>query len=171
MSPDEHAALLAAREGDDEAGRRLVASHAASMLRTAWTVLGRYGGTEAEDVVQEALVAALTTLALPDGDVGAWLRAITARKALDAVRRTTTLRQESWDGQSADPATTSVPADVLAVRSALARLSPGDRAVLVLVELEGLTMQEAAAALGTSAMAVRWRAVRARRRLRAVLDA
>src|SRR5882672_6327292 len=78
--------LLAAREGDHAAGRSLVARHGPSMVRTARRVLGRYGTGEEEDVVQEAFVAALTTASLPTGDVGAWLRAITARKALDSLR-------------------------------------------------------------------------------------
>ena len=46
------------------------------MVRTAWSVAGRWDGGDAKDVVQEALIAALTTPALPRGDVGAWLRAI-----------------------------------------------------------------------------------------------
>jgi DNA-directed RNA polymerase specialized sigma24 family protein len=41
--------------------------------------------------------------------------------------------------------------------------------VLTLVEVEGLTMAEAARSLRTTTMAVKWRAVRARRRLRALL--
>ena len=44
-----------------------------------------------------------------------------------------------------------------------------DRAVLVLVEVEGLSMTEAAGSLGTTTMAVKWRVVRARRRLRTLL--
>src|SRR5260221_14250266 len=79
--------LSAARGGDEEAGRRLMQAHGSSMIRTAWNVLGRDGGNEAMDVVQEAFIAALTTPALPRGELGAWLRAITARKALDALRR------------------------------------------------------------------------------------
>src|SRR5258706_7447925 len=79
--------LLAARDGDHEAGRRLVSRHGPAMVRTARRVLGRYANGDGEDVVQEAFIAALTTGALPEGDVRAWLRAVTARKALDALRR------------------------------------------------------------------------------------
>src|SRR6185436_2965059 len=55
--------------------------------------------------------------------------------------------------------------DVLAVREALGRLSATDRAVLVLVDLEGFSMEEAATFLGTTNVGTRLRAVRARRKL------
>lgn len=143
--------------------------HGTSMVRTAWSVLGRYGGHEADDVVQEAFIAALTTTALPAGDVGAWLRAITVRKSLDALRvaKRTASQDPLETGGGTDGA--GSPDDVLAVREALGRLSPHDRAVLVLVDLEGHSMAEAAAALGTTNVAVRLRAVRARRRLSSLL--
>lgn len=174
FSSDRHV-LASAREGSEEAGRRLMADHGPSMLRTAWHVLGSYGGNDAEDVVQEAFIAALTTEALPHGDVGAWLRAIAARKALDAVRG---LRRRA-EGPLPDPAggeaelaaekDTAATVETLAVREALARLSPSDRAVLVLVDLEGYKMAEAAAILGTTNVGTRLRAVRARRKLSKLL--
>lgn len=164
--------LLAAREGNHEAGRALMAAYAPSMLKTAWRVLGRYGGSEAEDVVQEAFLAALTTPALPEGDVGAWMRAIAARKALDHFR-STRRRAEQQLGATEAPGTTqdetAARDDVLAVREALARLSAKDRALLVLVDLEGHSLAEAAEILGSTHVAVRLRAVRARRKLAALL--
>ena len=168
--PAELAELLAARDGDQAAGRELVSRHGASMIRTAWSVLGRYGGTEADDVVQEAFIAALTTSSLPTGDVGAWLRSITVRKSLDWLRQTKRRaeRQPDESGSPRDPAASDNPGrrdDVIAIRAALARLSPADRAVLTLVDLEGHSMAEAAEALGATRVATKWRAVRARRRL------
>jgi RNA polymerase sigma-70 factor (ECF subfamily) len=167
--------LLAARDGDDEAGRHLISGHGPSMLRTAWSVLGKYGGTEAEDVVQEAFIAALTTPALPRGDVGAWLRAITVRKALDQVRKrsgrgeTAPIEIGDESARLAAPGNPEAALDVLTVRRGLAMLSPTDRAVLVLVDLEGHSMAEAAQAIGSTRVAVKLRAVRARRRLARLL--
>jgi RNA polymerase sigma-70 factor (ECF subfamily) len=158
--------LDAARAGSEEAGRRLMADHGGSMLRTAWRVLGRYGGNDAEDVVQEAFIAALTTTAVPRGDVAAWLRAIAARKAVDAVRGAQRRAEDELVEVAAVPATD----DVLAVREALAKLSPSDRAVLVLVDLEGFSMEEAARVLGTTNVGTRLRAVRARRKLARQLE-
>ena len=173
---DDVETLLAAREGSHAAGVELLRRHGASMMRTAWNVIGRYGGTEAEDVVQESIIAALTTTALPHGDVGAWLRAIVVRKALDTMRQISRRGERSLETSEGplevdDPATERDSATaVLTVRRALATLSPADRAVLVLVDLEGLSMAEAAEALNSTTMAVKWRAVRARRRLRAAIE-
>jgi len=167
--------LLAAREGDQRAGRYVMSTHGPSMVRTAWSVLGRYGGSEAEDVVQEAFIAALTTPALPTGDVGAWLRAITVRKALDWLRRT---RRRGEQSLSETAPTAPEPSaggnldstlDVLTVRKGLSRLSTNDRAVLTLVDLEGRSMAEAAETLGLTRVAVKLRASRARRKLARLL--
>ena len=145
------------------------------MLRTAWSVLGRYGGADADDVVQEALVAALTTRALPHGDVGAWLRSITVRKALDWLRQTGRRAEQSLP----DPAESGVELQaagnpeaglhVLTLRKGLAQLSAIDRAVLVLADLEGHSMAEVARTLGSTRVAVKLRASRARRKLARIL--
>jgi DNA-directed RNA polymerase specialized sigma24 family protein len=42
--------------------------------------------------------------------------------------------------------------------------------VLTLVDLEGFSMAEAAQAVGSTVVAVKWRAVRARRRLRLLIE-
>jgi len=167
--------LQAARDGDSEAGRFLMSRHGPSMVRTAWSVLGRYGGREAEDVVQDAFIAALTTSARPTGDVGAWLRAITVRKALDTLRRARRRGERllsEIDDAGPEPTATDNPASVLdaiTVRRGLARLSAIDRAVLVLVDLEGRSMAEAAETLRSTRVAIKLRAVRARRKLARIL--
>jgi RNA polymerase sigma-70 factor (ECF subfamily) len=56
------------------------------------------------------------------------------------------------------------------VRSALGRLDPRDREVLVLRYLEGLTTDEIAAVLGVRSGAVKMRHLRALERLRGMLD-
>jgi RNA polymerase sigma-70 factor (ECF subfamily) len=174
FSSDRHV-LASARSGSEEAGRRLMADHGPSMLRVAWHVLGSYGGNDAEDVVQEAFIAALTTDALPHGDVGAWLRAIASRKALDAVRsagrRLERPLPDPEAGEAELPAAGSRAAmeETLAVRQALAALPATDRAVLVLVDVLGCSMAEAATTLGTTNVGTRLRAVRARRRLARML--
>lgn len=164
--------LHAARRGDHDAGRELVERHGPSMVRTAWSVLGRYGTAEADDVVQEALVAALTTPALPTGeDVGAWLRAITVRKGLDRLRRTARRREQplpepdAGGERMAARGTPEAVLDVLTVRKCLAALKPVDRAILVLADIEGRSMRETARLLGMSRVAVKLRASRARRGL------
>ena len=140
------------------------------MLATARHVLGRAGREEAEDAVQDALIAAWSTDALPTGDVGAWLRAIAVRKALDGRRRSRRLAEEPLPAEEeAGPAPGKDALAGVALDRAFRDLSPADRAVLVLVEVEGFSMAEAARGLGTTTVAVKWRAVRARRRLRALI--
>jgi RNA polymerase sigma-70 factor (ECF subfamily) len=142
------------------------------MVRTAWSVLGRYGGSEADDVVQEAFIAALTTPALPrGGDVGAWLRAITARKALDWVRRSTRRRERPLPEAADVFVQASSAIDVMTLRAVLARLTPIDKAILVLADLEGRSMGEVAELLGLTRVAVKLRASRARRKLSRMLEA
>jgi RNA polymerase sigma-70 factor (ECF subfamily) len=167
--------LLAARGGDEEAARRVVARHGPSMMRTAWRVLGSYGSRDADDVLQDALIAALTTDALPSGDVGAWLRAIAARKALDELRRKGRRVEQPLPETDSEGPHPEAPdqlgghLDVLTVRRALATLSPIDRAVLTLVDLEGWPMAEAAKMLGLTYVAIKLRASRARRKLAGVI--
>jgi len=141
------------------------------MMRTAWRVLGRYGGSAGEDVVQEALIAALTTDALPQGDVGAWLRAIAARKALDEARRVGRRAEHAALDVERESTATGAVLEVLMLRQALAALSPTDRAVLTLCDLEGFSMAEAARALGLTHVATKLRASRARRKLARLLGA
>lgn len=174
--PDDLQTLLDARAGDTMAGSALVSRHGTSMMRTAWNVTGKYGSPDMEDIVQEAFIAALTTSALPTGDLGAWLRSITARKAIDSMRQTARRRERELpvpggpepELPAADRAET--PIATIVVRRALGSLSPLDRAVLTLVDLEGFSMSEAAQTVGSTVVAVKWRAVRARRRLRALIE-
>ncbi len=168
---DDRNDLLAVRDGDEAAARRLLSRHGSSMMRTAWRVLGSYGSSEADDVVQEAMIAALTTAALPTGDVGAWLRAIVVRKALDALRRSRRREEQPLtqvEGEGRQPTARDElggALDVITVRKALGQLSPSDRAVLTLVDLEGWPMAEAAKMLGITHVAIKLRASRARRKL------
>lgn len=62
------------------------------------------------------------------------------------------------------------PAD-LPLLAALAELDPADREVILLAGWDGLTAAQAGASLGCSAATFRVRLLRARRRLRARLDA
>jgi len=162
--------LREARAGDLAAGERLVQVHGASMMRTAWRVAGP---SDAEDAVQEAFLAALTTDALPDGDLGAWLRAIAARKALDGARARTRRREAPLPETKGETSRTDASARIdaaLDAQTALALLSPVDRALLTLVDLEGFEMADAARRLGLTRVAAKLRASRARRKLARALS-
>jgi len=175
--PGPHPDLVAARTGDEFSARRLVGQHGASMLRTARRVLAAFRDRDGDDVVQEAFLAALTTNALPVGDLGAWLRAITVRKALDVLRRAKRRSEipldEPGDGEAEPAVLPAAPGivDAGVVRLALEKLAPAERAILVLVDLEGYSMAEAAEILGTNRVAAKVRAFRARKKLALLLGA
>lgn len=77
-------------------------------------------------------------------------------------------RQEQLAGQKADQDARAAAQEWL--EAALRRLSPDDRAVITLVELEEFSMEDAARRLGCGLSAVKVRAFRARRRLKAILE-
>ena len=164
--------LLAARAGDEDSARRFVERHAPVLRRVARSLVG--DAALADDAAQEAFVAALTTEALPHGDVGAWLRSVAARKALDAVRARRRRPEaplpepsQPWDEPAAPAAD---PGTALDLRAAMGRLSPSDRALVTMVDALGCSLAEAASALGIGPLAVKMRVHRARLRLRRLLQ-
>ena len=110
-----------------------------------------------------------------DSAVTTWLHRIVVNAALDRMRRlaarpTTPCRNEealdalASSGQSiADPSASSDTA--IDVRAALQRLVPEQQAALVLVDMLGNSVVDAAQVLGVSAGTVKSRAARGRARL------
>lgn len=122
---------------------------------------------EPEDLLQEALVATLRTDRLSDLDhPAAYLRRVIMNQASNHRRR----RSPRWRAERLVAVTRregsdAYPSDL----SELMWLSPRQRAVLYLAEVEGYTFDEIGEMLGCSAPAARMSATRARRRLRFVL--
>ena len=85
-----------------------------------------------------------------------------------ALARVEATQQERLAEQKADREAQDSAREWLA--AALLRLSPDDRAVITLVELEERSMEDAARRLGCGLSAVKVRAFRARRRLKAILE-
>jgi RNA polymerase sigma-70 factor (ECF subfamily) len=115
-----------------------------------------------EDAVQEALIAVLRDLPAlrePRALYG-WARRIAAREAVRharAARRSRPLAQTRPELPAPGD-----PALARDVRSVLATLSPEQRAILMLRDLEGLSEQEAAALLAVEQGTVKSRLSRAR---------
>lgn len=106
---------------------------------------------EAEDLVQTTLEIAVRRIdRLRDpGALRAWLLTIQAREAFRLRRRLRRLvRLDAAIPEIAVEA--DRPDERLAVRAALARLSPRVRAAVVLHHMAGLSVAEVAGALGTS---------------------
>ncbi|MCO5170553.1 MAG: RNA polymerase sigma factor [Planctomycetes bacterium] len=168
---------------DAEAFRAAALEHRRALWRVATRLLGTEDG--AEDVVQEALTRAFAGRDRFRGDARpfTWLCGVLVNVCRGELRRRRVRRwlslsrvvQPGAAEAAPEPAAPPTP-DALeraerreALRAAMARLPGGQRAALVLVAQEGLTAQEAAAALNTTEAAV-WQAVsRARRALRDAL--
>lgn len=141
-------------------------------------VARRLGGDLADDVASETFLAAFRQRDRFDaslGDPRAWLYGIATnlihrhhRREVRAYRAMQRLPVESQEDGHEDRvlARVSAAAAQRELAGALARLSAGDRDVLLLVALAGLTYNEVASALGIAYGTVCSRLARARRKLR-----
>jgi RNA polymerase sigma-70 factor (ECF subfamily) len=163
-------ALLAqrAKDGDERAFGVLVRRHSPFLIAFATRYLG--GSSDADDVVQEALVAAwrqLDELREP-ARVRSWLATSVARRATD-VLRTRARRDVQPLPDEESPATSPQPDAVAEGRAAtralgdvLAALPEDQREVWLLREMAELSYDEIAARLEVSPATVRGRLARAR---------
>jgi RNA polymerase sigma factor (sigma-70 family) len=162
--------------GERDAFAVLVARYGALCRRTA-LLCG--AGSDADDVVQEAFVAAYRALprfrrAEP---LRPWLLRIVVNRARNAVRarqrsRALVDRVGYTDLLGDEPVAGALTAQRrAALVAALGRLRPTDREILALRYLLDLSEQETGAALGLVRGTVKSRTARALRRLRDVLDA
>ncbi len=123
---------------------------------------------EAEDVASEAIegmVRNIRTLREPGAFEG-WLWTIARNRVRTNLRRRGRIVYELDSPQGSDPSELAIEAEEhRQIRVALAQLSPKDREILWLREVEQLTHEEIAGRIGMGAGAVRVAALRARRRL------
>jgi RNA polymerase sigma-70 factor, ECF subfamily len=143
----EPALVRAAQHGSAEAFAELFRRHWPRAHRAAWLVV--HDATAAEDVAQEAFLAAVRALDRFDRrrPFGPWLHRIVVNRAIDYARARE-LRREVGDA-GIEPGVvdrSDAPGDD--VLAALAALPPDQRAVIVLRHLLGFTPGEIASALG-----------------------
>jgi RNA polymerase sigma-70 factor (ECF subfamily) len=160
--------------GDVNAFGELVARHRDRMWAVALRTLG--DREEAADAVQDALVSAFRRAHTYRGDaaVTTWLHRIVVNACLDRVRRrktrpTTPLPEHEEHarvlGEAPLPDVAEQAERRSLVLSALAELSPDHRRAVVLVDMEGYSVEEAAELLGCPAGTVKSRCARARAKL------
>ena len=165
--------LLAAHlAGDPDAFGQLVALHRARLYAVALRTLAGPGPDpreEAADALQDALLSALRGAASYRGQarVSTWLHRVVVNACLDRLRRRRVRATGPMPEQ--EPA---APGDALGdretaldVRAALAALPDEQRIALVLVDLSGLPVEEAADVLGVPVGTVKSRCARGRARL------
>jgi RNA polymerase sigma-70 factor (ECF subfamily) len=174
-----------ARRGDTAAFEVLMRRHNRRLYRTARAILK--DDAAAEDALQEAYIAAYRHLDAFRGEaqVATWLTRIVVNQALQALRRT---RRERvvvlFDDAPDNPDRASAPDDYQSrdigtpenamLRSEMRRLierkiddlPDGYRTVFMMREVEDMTVDETASALGIPVATVRSRLFRAKARLR-----
>ena len=169
---DRDRALLAAHvEGDPDAFGALVLLHRDRLWAVALRTLA--DREEAADALQDALLSAYRSAATFRGDarVTTWLHRVVVNACLDRVRRRQarpTVPLPERDGV-ADPVDRR---DVLAeretameVEAAMAALPVDQRVAILLVDVHGLPVEQAAAVLGVPTGTVKSRCSRGRARL------
>jgi len=178
---DDAELLQRIRAGATDEFAELVRRHQAQVFG----ILHRYerDAQRVEDLAQETFLKAWRALAQFDGRAPFehWISRIAVHTALDHLRKEKRrisavglpdLGDDALDwlrsGDEKSELDARSAAEVLA--QAMQRLSPNDRVILTLQELEGRSVKEIAATLGVTGITVRVRAVRARARLKHALE-
>lgn len=177
VASDPDATLVAAAQaGDQTAFATLVRRYQGLVFALCVRLLGDRDA--AEDITQEAFIRAYLSLDRFRGtNFRAWILRIAHNAALDhlrAARRHPHLpleRAPEHPSQNEPALQVEQHGLVAALEAALAALPTEQRAVVVLVDVEGLSYEEAADVLDVPVGTVKSRLARARVRLRASLEA
>ncbi len=154
--------MLAGLDGDAAAHKALLTRLSAYLRAYFKTHLARIGrGTaDAEDLVQEALIALHTRRHTYDRSklLTPWVYAIARYRLVDYLRRTkalvTDVAIEEAEEVLADDDRSSVESG-LDLEKLMAQLTPKTRQAIQFVKLEGLSVSEAAARSGMSQSAIK----------------
>ena len=170
-----------ARSGDLDAFNDLVTCYQDQL----WSLVVRMvpDPDQAGDAVQEAFFSAYRNLAsFRGGSVRSWLSRICINAAMDVqrLRRRRPVQpypefeDDTWQppaGPEADPERLVIGAErTRALSAALTRITPDQRAAIVLFDVEGYDYHEIAAMTGVSLGTVKSRIHRGRLALRGILD-
>ncbi len=174
------------RSGDRGEFARLVDTYSGPIYRLGLRMLGN--GLDAEDVLQNTFLSALTHLPEFEGrsSLSTWLYRIAANEALMLIRRKKPEVELDEPVSESEPVQrpkefadwSGLPEDELlsqegrlALDRAIESLPESMRMVFVLRDMEDLSIQETAEALGLSEGNVKTRLLRARLKLREQLSA
>ena len=176
VGPDDGAATADTAAWVPPSWDEVVRTHSARVYRLAYRLTGNRH--DAEDLTQEVFVRVFRSLAdYTPGTFEGWLHRITTNLFLDQVRRKARIRFESLPddaervaGRERSPEQQVDDAMYDAdLQAALDALPAEFRAAVVLCDVEGLSYEEIAAALGIKLGTVRSRIHRGRAQLRAAV--
>lgn len=183
---DEVALIAAAKQGDLDSFNRLVLAYQDMVFSQAYRMLGE--PESAEDATQEAFISAYRNLnSFRGGSFKAWLLRIVTNACYDELRRqkrrpTTPLEPVDADDEEiesprwmTDPGETPEEAAERtelnkALQNCLNDLAPEFRAIVILVDIQGLDYSEAAESLGSPLGTIKSRLARGRLKLRDCLQ-
>lgn len=180
----ENAVVRAVLNGDVNAFEMLVREYEKNVYNLALRMVGN--SEDAADMSQEAFIKAYNSLDSFRGDskFSVWLYRIVSNVCLDFIRsrkrkQTVSLSMEDDNGDDVEldiADDTQSPERLMdkrltreAVRRGLASLPPGQRQILLLREIQGLSYDEIAEVLNVEAGTVKSRIFRARKKLSAFL--
>jgi len=165
---DDAELLRAHVAGDKDAFGEIVRRHRDRLWAVALRTLGN--PEDAADALQEALISALRGAGSFRGDaaVSSWLHRIVVNACIDRVRRRQA--RPTVPLAETDPPERPVDSDTaLDVRAALATLPVEQRMALVLVDMQGYSVADAAALLDVAEGTIKSRCSRGRARLALLL--
>ncbi len=181
----DEALVARAKAGDREATEALLGRYQPHLMRFGLRMCGRR--EDAEDVVQDSMMAAVRSLPefREDAAVSTWLYAIARSFCIKKRRRSKyapaheasfddeaqagSLRSLAADEASPEELASSLELDA-AVQAAISSIEPGQREVLVLRDVEGLSAQQVSEITGLAVGAVKSKLHRARASLRRALE-
>ncbi|MFC4950316.1 RNA polymerase sigma factor SigM [Pseudonocardia sp. GCM10023141] len=171
-APTDEELLAAHRAGDPEAFGLIACRHAEGMWGVAVRTLHHH--EDAADAVQEALISAMRRASTYRGEapVRTWLYRIVVNACIDRIRverrrPTVPLFDTDTPAGRSDPATEL--ATRMAVGDALTALPEEQRMAVVLVDVQGWSVAEAAEIMAVPIGTVKSRCARGRLRLAALL--
>jgi RNA polymerase sigma-70 factor (ECF subfamily) len=176
-SPPDEQLVADTLAGDDTAFAELALRHKSRVFGVA----ARFArdAAELEDICQDVFVQAYFKLRQyrRDSPFEHWVLRITTHKCYDYLRKrrrgAQTCSVESMLESGYEPSAPEVPdphPDLELLHAALAQLSPKERLVITLLELEERSVQETAELTGWSQSNVKVRAFRARAALRKLME-
>ncbi len=177
MGLDEAELVARSQDGDLAAFNRIVERYQGLVYNVAARITGNR--TSAEDVAQETFTSAYRSIRrFRGGSLRAWLTRIASNLSIDAIRSSRRRPEESLDEHLLNPAFQPVSAvespeqralsNELAdeIQRAIMAVPEEQRALLVLIDVQGMSYEEAAQAVGVSVGTVKSRLSRARARVR-----
>jgi len=166
MASDEDVWVSRAKAGDQAAFEAIVQRYERQIFSFVYRMMG--DADDAYDLTQDCFVRAYRSLGSTSADlnVSAWLHRIASNACLDVLRRRKRIRWLPWDNtkhehllgsrSSDEPERTTVSQEVShIVQETLSRMTPRNRAALIMREYEGLSCEEIGEVLGLSRSAVK----------------